>query len=259
MCRSRGHRPPRASPTRPRDAPSSATPSAPTGARREPPPRARLPLLPPAAVFVSSLIRRRWSSPSPLTHTYRLTVSSRIASPSLRPLPVAAAAAFAAPEHLTAYELVVVPSLPVELYRARGRAQPARASPKHPSPRSAEPCSAVPDRGRTRARFPSSPPSPPSTPGLVTTPVGRGVIFPFARAKSREKRTPVGESRRSPGRSAVVSARRSHSGARRRRGWAGPTPGSLPVGLRGHVDWVDPVNTLTWRYSATDEPAPPLK
>ena len=51
---SRGHRPPRASPARPRDAPSSATPSAPTGARREPPPRARRPLLPPAAVFVSS-------------------------------------------------------------------------------------------------------------------------------------------------------------------------------------------------------------
>ena len=205
------------------------------------------------------LIHRHWSSPSPLAHTYRLTVSSRIASPSLRPLPVAAATAFSAPEHLTADDLVVVPSLPVELYRARGRAQHARASPKHPSPRSAEPCSAVPDRGRTPARFPSSPPSPPSTPGLVTTPVGRGVIFPFARAKSREKRTPVGESRRSPGRSAVVSARRSHSGARRRRGWAGPTPGSLPVGLRGHVDWVDPVNTLTWRYSDTDEPAPPLK
>ena len=53
MCRSRGHRPPRASPTRPRDAPSLATPSAPTGARREPPPRARRLLLPPTAVFVS--------------------------------------------------------------------------------------------------------------------------------------------------------------------------------------------------------------
>ena len=53
-------------------------------------------------------IHRRWSSPSPLTHTYRLTVSSRVAYPSLRLLHIAAAAAFSAPEHLAADELVAI-------------------------------------------------------------------------------------------------------------------------------------------------------
>jgi hypothetical protein len=44
----------------------------------------------------------------------------------------------------SAGELVAAPSLPVELKRARDRAQHVRACPKRPTPRSAEPCSADP-------------------------------------------------------------------------------------------------------------------
>ena len=53
-------------------------------------------------------IRRLSAFPEHTMHTYRLTVSGRIASPSLRPLTVSATAAFAAPEHLAADELMAV-------------------------------------------------------------------------------------------------------------------------------------------------------
>ena len=79
----------------------------------------------------------------------------------------------------------------------------------------------------------SSPRSIPVTLAATTTTVGRGAAVAFERDRKLPERCPVRGFRRGPERLRRVFGRRRCSGAGRRRGTPGATPGSLPVAPTG--------------------------